>query len=389
MASLDGPLAARLLSELSPGDLRQVEEQLNRLHEIEPDERAAVLAEFRSAVGQRTALRDASPPPQEDRPEPSAGRDRSGEVSGVVANFSAESEAAADRPAHPATVPTRPAGPLETAAPATIAELLAAEHPQTVAVILSRLDETRAGDVFALFSPDLQSDALDRLASLDEADPEALGEVERQLVDRLIAHQREQDRMAAGASLALKMLAKTDPRRRAALLTRLSLPGAELIDGESQESPVDEPAASTAGASDRPPSLRRRLLAAVGRTASRQARGERLVEARSAAMEQPESADVPDVSELTRRLLALEPGALAAALAASGSRTAQLALAASGDPLLRRLATRLPRRQLSALRKQLASTGPTSLTELCRAQARVLALAEQLQQAPLAEPAAA
>lgn len=390
VASLDGALAAKLLADLSPEEVRRVEEELDRLDDIDPTERATVLAEFRGAVGQRGLA-----PPPSDSAAPNKPPQESPKTSvddrGVEANFSAESEAAADQPAPLRNAPAKPAGPLETAEPATIAELLAAEHPQTIAIFLSRLDEAKAGDVFALLSPELQSDALDRLATLDEADPDALQEVERQFLDRLAARQREQARMAAGASLALKMLSRTDPQRRATLLTRLSLPGATAVDEEpaleAAEANAGDPAPQSAPATERT-SLRRRLFSAIGRTASFRTRDEHAAAVPQLEEETAPADNLPTASELTARLTKLEPAALAAALAAAGQRTAQLALVASGDPLLKRLSARLPRRQTAALKKQLAAIGPTSLTELCSAQARVLGIAEQLE-APAAPRQAA
>ncbi|MCA9234596.1 MAG: hypothetical protein KDA44_03965 [Planctomycetales bacterium] len=385
MASLDGPLAAKLMAELPPGDVRRVEAELDRLDEIDPAERAAVLAEFRGAVGQHGA---AQPWPESAHEEEDAPSRRS--VGGVEADFSAESEAAADAPPSARKAPATPANPLESAAPATIAQLLADEHPQTVAIILSRLSEERAGDVFALLDPELQTIALDRLAALDEADAEALMEVERQLTDRLTAHQRDQARMAAGANLALRMLAKTDPARRATLLTRLSLGGAahavaddsDPDDGAAPD--VDARGNVSAPPTAKPATVRGRLLAALGRhpvaaTPVAPQGGSVEVDADADELEFSDvSATLPSAAELCARLASLQPHALAAALGVVGERTAQLALVASGSPLVNRLTARLPRRQATALKKQLATVGPTSLAELCAAQARVLGVAEQL-----------
>ena len=85
----------------------------------------------------------------------------------------------------------RPAGPdiwqqLATLKDTVIAEYLGREHPQTAALVLSRLPPPRAASVLAELDGDLAISALTRLAKLDCADPRALESLEQALAEQLI-----------------------------------------------------------------------------------------------------------------------------------------------------------------------------------------------------------
>lgn len=85
----------------------------------------------------------------------------------------------------------RPAGPdiweqLSALKDAVIAEYLGREHPQTVALVLSRLPAPRAASVLSELDGELAIAALTRLAKLDTADPRALASLEQALAEHLI-----------------------------------------------------------------------------------------------------------------------------------------------------------------------------------------------------------
>ena len=78
-----------------------------------------------------------------------------------------------------------PFGFLHEAEEENLAQLLAGERPQTIALVLSHLPAERAGDVLARFAPVQQVEVVRRLVDLENSDPEALHDVERALESRL------------------------------------------------------------------------------------------------------------------------------------------------------------------------------------------------------------
>src|SRR4029079_5222453 len=102
-----------------------------------------------------------------------------------------------------------PANPGYDADVATMAELLAREQPQIIAAALSRLGGDVGAAVFAALPSDLHAEVLDRVAHLAPADEEAVLDVQTQLLQKVDERRAHRERVAAGAELAQKLIART------------------------------------------------------------------------------------------------------------------------------------------------------------------------------------
>ncbi len=87
---------------------------------------------------------------------------------------------------------------------------LAAEHPQTIALILSFLEPTAASALFGGLAPDLQPDVARRIASMDRTMPEVVREVERVLEKKLAAAGAEEYAEAGGVASIVDILGLSD-----------------------------------------------------------------------------------------------------------------------------------------------------------------------------------
>jgi flagellar motor switch protein FliG len=74
---------------------------------------------------------------------------------------------------------------LNEADPEPAAAMLKNEHPQAVALILSRLRAQKAAKILSKLEPDMQADVAARIASLERIAPEVVQEVEQNLQKRL------------------------------------------------------------------------------------------------------------------------------------------------------------------------------------------------------------
>lgn len=128
----------------------------------------------------------------------------------------------------------RPAGPdiweqLAALKDDVIADYLGREHPQTAALVLSRLPPPRAASVLSELDGDLAIAALTRLAKLDCADPRALALLEQALAEQLI----EPNSTPAEADPAIRIATifdAVDERTAAMLLHRWTDSDAEVAD---------------------------------------------------------------------------------------------------------------------------------------------------------------
>lgn len=71
--------------------------------------------------------------------------------------------------------------------PTLVATFLANEHPQTIAVVLSQLHTEQAAMVMDFFSPEVQQDAIYRMAKLGNLPPGAMEDIEESLLTELDA----------------------------------------------------------------------------------------------------------------------------------------------------------------------------------------------------------
>lgn len=355
VASIDEALAEQMLNSLPASEATKILAEVDRLGEIDPDEQRDVLAEFRRAGRQEK--------------EPVG--------NGVEFTYSAPQVVPAEeRAAEPAVPAIDDAAAAAEAA--LIAELLSVEHPQTIAVALSRMDHDRGAAVFAGLAAALQEDVLSRLANLQVTDESAVTELETELQQRIELQRQRRERATAAAEMARRIVAKTAPGQRDSLLARLwptGAPGGATTAGTQAN-----------GAAALTPQQTLELEEAI-----RQAR--ELVAAQELASDDdggfeawtdsPDDGDefvIPFGSEQledrSRELERLSDAALLRALQAAEERTVQLALACSSERFLRRVAAKLPRPAAARLRMAVRSIGPTRLVELRAAQHELLRLAD-------------
>lgn len=80
------------------------------------------------------------------------------------------------------------------------------EHPQTLALILAKLDPARAGKFLVELPPELQSEVVLRIANMDKTVPEVLEQIESVLEERLAMFSGPEVAMTGGVKAAAEIL---------------------------------------------------------------------------------------------------------------------------------------------------------------------------------------
>lgn len=330
--TLDADSAATMLSRLSADEAKRLRAAIRELGEVDPEERQRVAAEW-----------DGSQAPG---PEPTTLDLTAGE--GVELDLSS---AAIDSPLVDAPAPaieSDAAKPdalewlrtIEDADPRAIAEYLAGEQPSAVAVVLAHLPAQAAAGVLQCYSPAEQTELLALLAVQDEADPDSVRVLASGLTEWVQQQRERSERRTSRLSAIREILAATPDSARTRLQRQLAESVPE-IKPTLLTRPLTKPASS-------PPAIALPLA------------------------EPPlPAATAPSIpfDELAR----VDGRALTLALAELDPRAALLALAAAPRELLDRVTEGLPRAAGRDLRRRINRVGPTTLTEIDRAQ---LALAE-------------
>ncbi len=89
--------------------------------------------------------------------------------------------------------------------PEFIAETLEAEHPQTIAVVLSQIPAERGASVIEALPEDARAEVLLRVANLDTVSTDAIAEVEEE-VSNMFARRRSSPMHVGGTDAAAKLL---------------------------------------------------------------------------------------------------------------------------------------------------------------------------------------
>ncbi len=350
VASLDEDWGNRVLASLLPSQARQVRQLVSQLGEIDPEEQNTIVTEFRHTLAQ-----PAKPA-----------------VKGVELDASLVDRI--DRNDYPQFLPERKPGllALSEADSDFIVEMLRHEHPQTIALVVSRLESQQGADVLGHFSQELQADIVLRLADLDSIDAQAVEIVEKQVAQWIDQQRQRKQRMAAGMELVEKILGRTPHDQREALVARFQQTHPDLAGRLSPRRSVAEPAKKVSPAAlghssqraiySRPAELR---IPPVHRT-------EPLPQRPANRFAHLSSAECLTALERLDRTM------LQTVLSRCEARQVNLALAGASDKLLNRVLSGVSRREAQLFRRSLREQGPIRLDDILSAQQQLLQTAAEL-----------
>ncbi len=182
VAGLDRASADAVLAALGPDASRQLRRAVLELDQVDPLEQQQAIEEFLEAAPRR--------------PSPSAGVELDEGLARRLGIKPREVSPPTESEIAPPTEP--PFRFLQQAQVDKLAKLLAAERPQTIAVVLAHLPAEQAASVLGHLADDLQAEVLRRLADLEETDPEILRELEHVLQARFVQEVGIRPRRVAG-----------------------------------------------------------------------------------------------------------------------------------------------------------------------------------------------
>ncbi len=343
VATLDEPLAERLLADLPAREEDAVRKMVEQLGEIDPEEYRAVVADFRKGLSLS--------PKTATEPLPT-------KMEGVELDPSLLARMANDDFSTPMPESKLHASPWQTLSDAdatTLVEMLSAEQPQTVAVVLSKLETSRSAELLMKLPPALQAEVLTRLADLDPADEQTLEVVASQLSQWLTAQRQRRQRRAAGCELVQRILQDTPDDQRTVLLSRLDKRNPELAEKLAGEALVNS-SAIRKSQSYVQSYAQRPTVSSSSMGSSTQA----------STLVANESADP------LKELESLDDNGLLRALRYADRATVMLALAGASESLMKRIVKDLPRRKANQFRQQVRAIGPTRLSDMVAAQRELL-----------------
>lgn len=305
----------------------------------------------------------------------------------------------------------RPFAFLHEATPQSLASLLTNEHPQTAALVVAHVSPTLAADVLKSLPAAMQVEVLRRIVDLEEADPEILREVERQmealLSDELRANRRRQQGMVAVGAI----LAAAGGQGRQALLANLASIDASLasrFDEDTEQTAVvstgrrwrrqlkeNETSPSSGRVMEEQQPQKRKTFwrrtrpveetrrssfsrSTTSQSAAAAAKAPAESSPRPTPPSKPAAGEAPAVA--FEELMQLDDGDLVSVVNAAAPELMLLALTGAPQRLIDRIARQLPRQEALRLQRRMQQTGPVRLSDIEEARRQLAALAGRMAQ---------
>jgi flagellar motor switch protein FliG len=341
ISALDDDAAEAILAQLGADDATKVRSALVELDNIAADEQQRVLADFLAAQqGSRHSEESADSVTLELGPT----------IEAAVGELPATAAIAPDK-----SYDSPSFSFLNDIEASAVAGVLKAELPQTVAVVVAHLPPQQAAAVLQELPAPLATEALERIAWIDEPAAEIQAELVQALRRRLAPHIKTA--RADGVYLAhlSAVLGAMDVPQRQRLLSQLGKRNEPLVNRLGLS-----PTQNAGGGQSNVLAMRYRLESSPAKGKSPAAKGD-------------------DSVWLTfDDLLQFNDGALKAVFAETDTEVALLALTGASPRLIARILRRLAPQQAQVLRHRLEHPGPLRIRDVEQARLALAAVASRL-----------
>jgi flagellar motor switch protein FliG len=212
LLSLDEDLAANVMKNLRPSEIRRLGKQMSRVTNIPAETISSVAKEFCTLAkeqGGMISVRDGAP---KNLVVKALGEKDAQTILSEVENASSDNPIIEK---------------LHDIDPKVMAEFTRTEHPQTIALILVHLKPEKAAQVLEHFSPAIQYEITKRMATLKSVPREFIEEVARTLEKELIIG-GSTDQQLGGVELIADILNRMNRSTENAIMTSLEDSDPEL-----------------------------------------------------------------------------------------------------------------------------------------------------------------
>ncbi|MDC1068908.1 flagellar motor switch protein FliG [Candidatus Kapabacteria bacterium] len=183
LMSMDVDIAAKVFQELDMKEVEQIAVEITNLKELNPSVIEAIIEEFYQLMSASSYMVEGGLEYAQMILEKSYGPEKARDIIEKIRVLTT----------------VRGFTVLKKADPQQLANFLAKEHPQTIALILSHLTSDQAADVLGEFDEALRSEVVMRVANLGKVSPAVISEIEH-VVDEIAETTLSQNLAAAGGT---------------------------------------------------------------------------------------------------------------------------------------------------------------------------------------------
>lgn len=214
LLSLEKPLAAEVLAQMSREQVERVTLEIARIDDVTKDQQESVLEEFSSMFKDITPIERGGLNFANELLEQSLGKDGAGQILETVRQ----------------SMNAVPFGFLHKAGAESLLTFISEEHPQTIALIMSHLPSNLSAEVLSGLPSNKQLEVIRRIAAMEQTSPEVVGDIERTLQSRMTNLFNQQTETAGGVPTVAQILNVTDRMTNKGILESLEQQDADLAD---------------------------------------------------------------------------------------------------------------------------------------------------------------
>lgn len=214
LVSLGAEASAEVFKHLRQEEIDELTLEIAGIGHITPERRSAVVEEFYETAVAQEYIAEGGLEYARAVLERALGSDRASEVMGRLST----------------SIQVSPFEFLRRTDAAQILNVIANEHPQTVALILAYLPPDTAAQVVSALPEELQAEVAMRIALMDRTAPEVIREIERVLERKLSAVINQDFTTAGGLRALVDLLNQVDRATERTILEALDEQNPELAD---------------------------------------------------------------------------------------------------------------------------------------------------------------
>ena len=212
--SLEKPLAAEVLSQLSKEEVEALTMEITRLKDVTKEEQESAIDEFYNLGMARVQIERGGMEYAQNLLEEALGKAKAHQIIESVKQ----------------SMLSVPFGFLHKAGAENLLTFIQEEHAQTIALILSHLPSSLAAEVLAGLPSNKQLEVIRRVANMEQTSPEVIHDVEKSLESRMSSAFNQQLEKAGGVQAVAQILNVTDRMTNKGILENLQEDDPELVE---------------------------------------------------------------------------------------------------------------------------------------------------------------
>ncbi|NUK29115.1 flagellar motor switch protein FliG [Parageobacillus sp. VR-IP] len=214
LISLGPDVSASVYKHLSEEEIEKLTLEISNVRQVAADEKEEVLEEFHQIVLAQDYIAQGGIAYAKEVLEKALGPEKAMNIINRLTS----------------ALTVRPFDFARKADPMQILNFIQDEHPQTIALILSYLEPTQAGQILSALPQEMQADVARRIALMDSTSPDIINEVEQILERRLSTTVVQDYTQAGGIEAVVEVLNQVDRSTERTILDALEIQDPKLAE---------------------------------------------------------------------------------------------------------------------------------------------------------------